>query len=506
MFNDFVSGDFTNGAVWITPTESCADVVDSTNATVNLTSILNMGIPESYIMAVDDIIKRFDLGFTEIELITKFLEQLLNVYIIDAIWTRVIDSLLNVPEQILRIAQTQYNCIERILSCISTLAKKIDTFEVYHPNIAILSKKSTRNLSFISWKQSGAEYELKLHYSNDQSKHLREEKFDVVINVPEEKFESEYITVIAFNQAKFFKCDGLSENYFRPVFRIQLTDDLISSNVTVKYKGKFEINTICAVSNLGGIGKEVFPVTNRVNTSANDGNIVCNFPLGKYFGVVTVNVTKILESIITDDNISPMEKLENTSVILNKYSEMFSSKDIEYVTNISMLVANDFDNLSATKFLFILDELMDIRLHVLRKAEQLYNSSTILLGLTSKCLSYFGKNITYKNFVVSSIEFFNTVSNDIIIECEGTCITSQTVIAFQKNIFKFSDEYEHSTEIVGIFNIHETQVEEASVKVSFLLKNQEVIDLNCLIESEDGWNEFKPESDNIRHTCVIQSG
>lgn len=519
--------------MWSYLEENCADVVDKTNITVNLTSILTMNNPLPHISSVIDIISKGNLQDNHIDLITQFLEQLLN-YNPNSLWATIIDKLINTPVNILELAQRKYKSVERILSCVSYLVEHLGPTKILQPNVMILSKVRTKNLEYISWnflKYGG--YELEIYYEGEASIEINVTESSANIYFHHSK--AKYVTIIIFNQATFFYCGGFYQKFSQPVmqfFHSDYTENLHEDLITVKYQLQGEQDAICFVSSFNNEDKS-WPVLNRT-MDENDGHITCQFPYGNYFGIIEkYNVTEELESILSKK--LPIEdSLERTNELLKKFYSFFEPLDVKYVTDIVGNIESSKNIETLTLYFKILNELLSIDLLVLKEAENIYESGSKLLLFTEKFLSEFKekKTISLNNLYLSHL---NHEANVKVEDCdERTCkvilfdgpqkncdnseiciiwppgkIKPASFIIIFKNKLKFFDNFSKSTKLVGLFHGEAKRQELIDVAFTWSKRNESVhTTCKLSIKNTDKliWKETSQRTLNDGLICSIDSG
>lgn len=519
--------------MWSFLEENCADVVDKTNITVNLTSILTMNNPLPHIPAVIDIITKGNLQDNHIDLITQFIEQLMN-YNPNSLWATIIDKLVNTPEDILELAQKKYKSIERILSCMNYLVEQLGPTKILQPNVMILSKVYTKNLEYISWnllKFGG--YELEIHYEGEETIEIN--VTDSRANIYFHRSKAKYVTIIIFNQATFFYCGGFYQKFSQPVMQFFHSDNietLHEDSLTVKYQLQAEQDAVCFVSSFNNDDRS-WPVLNKTMND-NNGQITCQFPYGNYFGIIEkTNVTEELQSIMSK-KLSIEDSLERINELLRKFFSFFEPLDINYVTNIVGNIEIAKNKKTLTLYFNILNELLNIDLLVLKEAEKTYESGSKLLLYTEKIISQFTEKeaISLNNLYLSHLNheanlkvedcdertckviFFDGHNNDCktseicIIWPPGKVKPASLIIIF-KNKLKFFDNFSKSTKLVGLFH-GESKRQEFSDVVFTWSKRNESVDTKCKlsIKNTDNfiWEETNPRNLNDSLICTIDSG
>lgn len=520
--------------MWSTLEENCADVVYKTNITVNLTSILIMNDPVTYISSVINIISEGNLQENHIDLITQFLEQLISHTQSNTLWASIIDKLVDTPEQVLRLAQKEYKSVERILRCMNILTQQLGPTKILQPNVMILSKIHTKNLEYISWYllEYGG-YQLEIHFEGEDTNNINitNTRADIYLH----HLKTRYVTIIIFNQANFFDCRGFYQKFSQPVmqfFNSDNTEHLKEDLLTVKYQQQAEHDTICFVSSFDS-EKRFWPVSNRTLADSNGQN-ACQFPYGKYFGLIEkTNVTKELELILSEK--LPIEdSLERTNELLKYFFSVFEPLDVKYVTDIvgNIKVAKNMK--TVTLFFEIFNEILNIDFIVMKVAEQIYESGSKMLLYTEKIIHQIKEKqtISHENLYFSHLNheinikvqdcddrsckvmFFEGTQNNC--ETSDICIIwppgrskSASVIILFTNKLKFFDSFSKSTKFVGLFD-GEAKMR-SLIDVAFKWKEQnEAVVTMCKVSGKNPedfkWEDTNPRSQNSALVCAISSG
>lgn len=487
-----------------------------------------------------DIIHRNDLQPTEINLVTKFLEQLLLVQLRDTSWVTIIDKLVNSSTDVLRNSQEKYGAIERILNCVTDLVGKTEFSEIHGENIIILSILPTEDLKLISWNQLDSGYEVKVHYRTEVATQINRNVPKVIISLPEIQSNGRNITILTFNEADFFNCDSYYKKFSPPVIQIFNSNSKETEKfLTVEYQHQTEISQTCFVSRFGQVNDSFFWRTVNKTTENNKSRIVCEFPMEKYFGLIgNVNVTYELE-VILSDQACLLESLQKTKDLLDEFHALFQPRDVMYVTEVLEYVKGEINDQILDKLFGIVNGIMNIQLHVLTVAERIYRTSTKVLGTLAKSLRLFKDNKKYSltNLYVSHLKygFILKVHSCSEKTCEVTylegsmekcdvselCISGSddqqsqkpmSVIILFKNFFKFfEDKTKFSTKVAGIFPTDESEDATSNLTIYFSLDTQQVAtDLKCatIDHTQDfmTWHESEVSRHNNTLYCNMGSG
>lgn len=522
-----ILGNFIYGGQW-SSLENCEDVVENSNITVNLTSILRMENAKNYVPSVIDMLNRYELQIIDINLITQFLEKLLRFLPDDSLWVSIVDKLLDTSEDNLRNVQNDYKSVERILKCTKDLIDLLPSVDFKGDNLIILSKKTTTNLEYISWVNETTSYQLKLHYAYEEDIEIRTNENTIILAIPKNLIP-EFVTIIAFNQPKFFHCIGVYQKFLPPVILISQTNNSKKSTETLltveyQYTGS---DSICFISTFENSARDFFWKQLNHTIEKDNGNIVCQFPLNTYFGLIeNINVTNELEEIKKE--ISLCSTLERTNDLLKYFHYKFQPIDVELVTHI----VQNANEKSLSIFLDIMNEMMNINLNIMMEAENEYGTGDKMLRHAANLLTHFREEKThpYSNLFVAHIEHqvtsrVNCTGNNCeitLLEVHDSCDESDisilwpykepiTVIILFKNPFRFSESHSKSPNLVGLFYPHHLPNQDHLIKVLFGWKNQEKgMNISCgnMLQNEVVWQEFEAvtEKDSTANLCLIESG
>ncbi|KAJ8935161.1 hypothetical protein NQ314_012980 [Rhamnusium bicolor] len=392
------SGDYIDGAQWSELEETC-NIQQSTNITVNLTNIVFLNNPKLYTQQIAEIAEDYaNLLPMDIHLISKFLEQVassddINIYMV----VKIIDQLMNVPENVLKESQILFNATDRILYYVDKIivnSKYIG--ELTEANFFIISYYiKDSNLSGIVIKSYNEIYFtiFKIFNVFDMEEVKKIDNLNAAIVLSESLMTHIYlkqdydsrIIVTVYKNPKFFNEELKNIKNAGIIMGVLLPD------LGDEFSG--EIFTIYNNSNIGSDFNCSFwsydldikkgSWKNEAQRGDGQSSVFCIYDHLTHLALVRkeeFNITQELEKIISSEK-SLSEKLEEAATLTSNYYSDFQPVDVMLLSTLLYEVTRtDEDNLDLVAD--IVNKVIDIPSEILQKSQIMYNA-------TGKILTYF---------------------------------------------------------------------------------------------------------------------